>query len=686
MHTVLLSACLLAHIIPGLLRGPYLQSATSTSIIIRWRTNEPTDSRVLFGESPATLFQSVDSTSSVTEHEVKLTGLQPKKRYYYSIGSAQGVLQGDAGNFFETAPLPAQTGKYTIGVMGDCGNNSVNQINTRDKLLDFLGNEYMDAWLLLGDNAYMTGTEAEYQSGFFNIYKDRLLKQTPLYPTPGNHDYANNASRQVDHAVPYYNIFTVPSAGEAGGVPSGTESFYSFDYGNTHFLSLDSYGMESGNTRLYDTLGTQVQWVKADLAANTNKDWVIAYWHHPPYTKGSHDSDIELELINMRKNFIRILERNGVDLILCGHSHDYERSKLMHGHYGLENSFNPAIYNLSQSSGRYDGSSESCPYIKKSSDNEGTVYVVAGSAGQLGATKAGYPHNALPFANASYGGAVLLQVEGNRLDAKWIASDGIVRDQFTIVKDVNKKTSVEIEKGESITIASSYIGSYLWSTGDTSREVTVSPAVTTEYVVKDEYSCLSDTTEVIVTNPLPVKLSHFSGSFHDGRVTLEWETTEEINAGYFLVERSQDGRTFEPIGKVDALGDSRKVNAYHYDDENVNDNFYNSNIYYRLKEVDRDGKTQYSRIVSIKLDSYANDKIRIKPNPSSGEEIWVEIGKGIGKCKLILSNVNGQTLREMSSNAETIAQSYPLGKLNAGTYIIKAVFGSEIISRKFVVR
>lgn len=686
MHTITLSVCLLAHMIPTLLRGPYLQSATSTSIVIRWRTDEPGNSRVLFGDSPAALFQSVDSVSSVTEHEVKLTGLQPKKRYYYSIGSSQAVLQGNAENFFETAPLPAQPGKYMIGVMGDCGNNSINQLNTRDKLVDFLGNEYMNAWLLLGDNAYLSGTDAEYQNGFFNIYKDRLLKQTPLYPSPGNHDYANNPSRQVDHAVPYYNIFTVPSGGEAGGVPSGSESFYSFDYGNIHFLSLDSYGMESGNTRLYDTLGTQVQWVKADLAANTNKDWVVAYWHHPPYTKGSHDSDTESELVNIRKNFIRILERNGVDLILCGHSHDYERSKLMRGHYGLENSFDPVANNLSPSTGRYDGSPDSCPYIKKTPDNEGTVYVVAGSAGQLGATKAGYPHDALPVADASHGGALVLQVEGNRLDARWIASDGVVRDQFTIVKDVNKNTAVTIDKGESITLASSYNGSYLWSTGEVSKEITVSPAATTEYVVHDQYSCLSDTAKVIVNNPLPVTISHFTGSYRDGRVALEWQTAEEVNAGYFVVERSSDGRVFEPIAKVDAVGDSRITNSYHYDDENVGDGFPAGNIYYRLKEVDRDGKTQYSRIVAVKPDSYASDKIRVKPNPSSGEEVWVEIIEGKDRCKLILSNVNGQALREMQLNPKAFPATYPLGKMSSGTYIIKVLFENQTISRKFVVR
>ena len=66
-------------------------------------------------------------------------------------------------------------------------------------------------------------------------------------------------------------------------------------------------------------------WLRSDLAVTTNR-WLVAFWHHPPYTKGSHDSDAEAELIEMRQNIVPILEAGGVDLVLSGHSHSYERS------------------------------------------------------------------------------------------------------------------------------------------------------------------------------------------------------------------------------------------------------------------------------------------------------------------------------------------------------------------------
>ena len=71
-------------------------------------------------------------------------------------------------------------------------------------------------------------------------------------------------------------------------------------------------------------------WLKEDLAGTT-QEWKIAFWHHPPYTKGSHDSDSENALADMRQNLVPILERGGADLVLTGHSYSYERSVLLNG-------------------------------------------------------------------------------------------------------------------------------------------------------------------------------------------------------------------------------------------------------------------------------------------------------------------------------------------------------------------
>lgn len=510
---LLFFAFIAAHSQSTLLRGPYLQVVTPTSIVIRWRTDKPSDSVVKIGGSSQSLSQAFTGNAATTEHEVKITGLQPETRYYYSIGTQAAVLQAGDHNFFQTAAVAGKPGKYRFGLLGDCGTNSVIQDDVRARMMEYLGPNYMNAWLLLGDNAYSFGRDAEYQSNFFNRYKDNLLKQYPLFPSPGNHDYDNdNPARQDDHKVPYYDVFTMPTQGEAGGEPSGTEAFYSFDYGNVHFLSLDSYGREDNATRLYDTLGRQVQWIKKDLATNKNKDWVVAYWHHPPYSKGSRESDGDPEMTAIRQNFIHILERLGVDLIICGHSHVYERSRLMGGHYGYASTFDPTKHVIDGSSARYDGSENSCPYIKNTPQSRGTVYVVAGSGGQLGSPKPDFPHKAMYHSDAQHGGGLMLEVEGNRLDLKWIAADGVIRDKFTMEKGVNKETTQEIARDQSVELKASFIGDYLWSNGSKTRAITVKPTENTDYTVKDGKNCIQDVFHIKVPAPKPdpAKLASFS--------------------------------------------------------------------------------------------------------------------------------------------------------------------------------
>jgi hypothetical protein len=428
-----------------LIRGPYLQVASSTGIQIRWRTDVSARSKVRYGTAPGKLDQSAEDTRLLTEHQVNLSGLKPDTKYYYSIGGLRDTLQGDDNNSFKTLPEPGKAGHYRIAALGDCGDNSINQRHVKEQLLKYLGTEELTAWILLGDNAYQDGTDSEYQSKFFNIYKNDLLKKYPLFPAPGNHDYHDTdltaKHAQETHETAYYQNFSMPTEGQSGGVPSHTQAFYSFDVGNIHFLSLDSYGKEENSYRLYDTIGPQVQWVKKDLAANKNKGWVIAFWHHPPYTMGSHNSDKEEELVKIRENFIRIIERAGVDVVLNGHSHGYERSRLMMGHYGMEDTFDAKKYNLSSSSGKNDGSKDAKPYTKTWKKDKGTVYVLSGSAGKLGGKQASYPHDAMYFSDADHGGSCILEIQDNKLELKWICADGVIRDQFTMMKEWNKNVS-----------------------------------------------------------------------------------------------------------------------------------------------------------------------------------------------------------------------------------------------------
>src|SRR6059036_1497650 len=90
-------------------RGPYLQLGTPTSIVVRWRTDVATDSRVQYGAAPGSLTSSTNNATATTEHEMTVSSLSPDTQYYYSVGTTSTVLAGnDTNHFFITYP-PAGT-------------------------------------------------------------------------------------------------------------------------------------------------------------------------------------------------------------------------------------------------------------------------------------------------------------------------------------------------------------------------------------------------------------------------------------------------------------------------------------------------------------------------------------------------------------------------------------------------
>jgi len=401
-------------------RGPYLMMGTPDSMVVRWRTDTPTDSRVRFGTSQGSLTNVQEETTATTEHEVRLTGLTPETRYYYSIGTSTGTLSGnDASTFFQTGPVEGTARPTRIWVIGDAGTGTSVQTSVYNAYLAATGSTYTNLWLMLGDNVYDSGTDAEYTSKMFNNY-GTIFKQSSLWPTIGNHDAASADS--ATQTGPYYDQFTMPKNAEAGGVASGTEAYYSFNYGNIHFIVLDS--QETSRA----TNGAMMNWLKADLQAD-NSDWVVAYWHHPPYTKGSHNSDTESIHIDMRANFLPVLEAHGVDLVLGGHSHSYERSYLLDGHYGLSSTFT-AAHKKNGGDGRVDGNGA---YAKSAGNvsHDGAVYSVVGSSGK---TSGGTLNHPAMFVSLNEAGSMMLDIDGQVLNAQFINSSGVVRDRFTITK------------------------------------------------------------------------------------------------------------------------------------------------------------------------------------------------------------------------------------------------------------
>lgn len=489
----------------SIVRGPYMQSPTHESIKIMWRTSSSTSSKVWYGTDSTNLNLTAEINDNVTDHIVLLSNLDDSTTYFYQVGNLNGVLTTSISNhYFKTHPTPGTSVPVRVWAIGDFGRNNNGQIEVKQSYENWTGSRGTDVWLWLGDNAYSDGSDDEYQSKVFNVngFSD-VFSHLPFCPSPGNHDYNSVWEESTllgipytnialsSHTGPYFDIVEVPKYGEAGGYPSQHEVFYSFDYGDVHFLSLNSEVFDY--TLSYDGINQMIDWIEADLQQNTAK-FTIAYFHQPPYSKGSHDSDDAYELVMkaMREKVIPVLESYDVDLVVNGHSHVFERSYLIKGHTGDSDSFNSSML-MDGSNGQID---QGTPYIKDGSNAtaEGTVYVVCGNSGSS-ETSPSLNHPVMVYTDggSSAYGSFVIDVYKNRLDGRYLKYDGTVDDHFTILKqdlEINTLNNVNICEGDSVAIEALFTGgsdslSFSWLPAlDTNQTAILSPLSTTQYTLQ----------------------------------------------------------------------------------------------------------------------------------------------------------------------------------------------------------
>ena len=403
-------------------REPYLQMMSSSAVTLRWQTQSKSTGVVRYGLKADQLNKIVRVSAESEEHEIRLTGLKPATKYYYSLGTETEEMFKGEHFWFTTSPDIHSTEPVRFWVTGDQGYPNVIQNQVRDAMQNWiqqnprLGKEtsQLDFWITTGDNAYRSGSNEQFQAGFFEPYKT-ILRNTPAWPTYGNHD----ARRWV-----FFDLFTFPTNAESGGLASGSEHYYSFDYANIHFVMLDTQESD-----LF-VEGEMLSWLKKDLQ-HTKQQWLITFFHHPPYTKGSHDSDNKWDsrgrLIKTRENILPILESAGVDLVFSGHSHMYERSKLINCHYGDSSTFKKNMVRAKANNNIYKKKGNNI------SGHSGTIYTVIGSSSKVDEGPLNHPvmHTSLKEA-----GSMIFDVNQQYLKAYFINKSGQVKDSFEMIKGI----------------------------------------------------------------------------------------------------------------------------------------------------------------------------------------------------------------------------------------------------------
>lgn len=188
------------------------------------------------------------------------------------------------------------------------------------------------------------------------------------------------------------------------------------------------------------------------------------------------------------------------------------------------------------------------------------------------------------------------------------------------------------------------------------------------------HSIIQGVQQPIVNNTFAVTDLKLQCTNQTNNILLQWKTETEVNADYFSVEKSTDGEKFLPIGKVTATGNSSTRKNYVLTDYEP----FNGRNYYRIQEMDKDGKYMYSNIAST---LFGKTISIVYPNPTSGN-VTVRINNFVAESlSYKLLDVQGKTLGANNITAsETIIE---LNAFPAGTYLLNLIDKNNSITKTF---
>lgn len=340
---------------------PYVQPGSSSrlldgqeAIVIAWQTeHQPAEFTLDYGPTEtygksgvlarSERWQGSQDADRRFNYAAALTGLDLSKRYFYRLrGNGQTIAEG----YFTTRKKRGESLRFVAfgdNAYGDPGQRAV-AYHAYQAHPDFIMNT--------GDNVYESGLDSEYAQYFFPIYNaDKadpavgapLLRSMPFYTVLANHDVhhkdaAHMPAADFDEArdlLAYYTAMHLPLNGplpapsptptlgdpkivgdfqQCAGSRFPTMANYSFDYGDAHFLCLDS------NVYIDPTSSALQSWIESDLKA-TDALWKFVVYHHPAFNAGAkHYKEQQMRVLSP------LFEAHGVDFCLHGHEHTYQRT------------------------------------------------------------------------------------------------------------------------------------------------------------------------------------------------------------------------------------------------------------------------------------------------------------------------------------------------------------------------
>jgi hypothetical protein len=300
-----------------LLVFPYLSEVTSTSAVVSWATNSAGASKVRYSldQDYSSVATAISSTYDGKHwHSASITHLTPDTTYHYRVFTGADDVTPWSEITFTTGPEPAGH-RFTFVVLGD-GRPDYASSPPSQAAVDVaieMHKHSFDLALHTGDIVHSggicSGSDSswnQYIRGYFYLYRDSL-GDTPFYPTVGNHElYGGTTGCGYQSYTDVYHLpLNAPSDDE--------EEYYSFDWGNAHFVAMDT-------NQVYSPGSPQYNWLVKDLQTSSHP-WKFVFFHHPAYSSGKHGSTNAVQT-----QLVPIFETYGVDVVFNGHDHGYERT------------------------------------------------------------------------------------------------------------------------------------------------------------------------------------------------------------------------------------------------------------------------------------------------------------------------------------------------------------------------
>lgn len=330
MKKILLLICFLccAAQLPAarIIRGPYIEDPTQTTMILKWQTDISSPSWVEYGPVPR-CNQIMTVVPEGTQHKVVLYGLVPNQDFCYRVyvyNEARDGAQTPAEGTFRTL-YSAERKTVNFLAIGATGADVLADENgeplpdeaasARKKLADLMESEKSDFLIHTGNMTY-SGLNEDADREFFTPFK-AVLAKNPLFVALGPNEYGPNRENRDSKAFLRTNYSRYHDMSWSRATPK----YYSFDTANARFVFLDTNVAEGAVwAPEIGEKSTQTEWLKTTLAGAGEK-WKIVVMNAPAYSSGARGANNEVFL-----NWVKIFEDYGVNLVLQGGDADYERT------------------------------------------------------------------------------------------------------------------------------------------------------------------------------------------------------------------------------------------------------------------------------------------------------------------------------------------------------------------------